>query len=127
MKSIVLISHSEKITEGTKEMIDEMIGDSSNVTIYSAGGTGDGRLGTNAVMCLECIENSAEAENILIFADIGSAILSAETAIELIEDDAVREKTVLVDAPLVEGSFAAAVLASTGASLEDILEEMKVL
>lgn len=127
MKSIILISHSDKITEGSKEMIDEMVGDSPNVKVYSAGGTGDGRMGTNAVMVLECIEESSEADNILIFADIGSAILSAETAMELIEDDAVREKTMLVDAPLVEGSFAAAVLASTGASMEAIMTEMELL
>ncbi|HAC1835819.1 TPA_asm: hypothetical protein GI994_12135, partial [Listeria monocytogenes] len=43
MISIVLVSHSQKITEGLQEMIVEMVGDT--VHIISSGGTGDGRLG----------------------------------------------------------------------------------
>ncbi|MEG0498126.1 MAG: dihydroxyacetone kinase phosphoryl donor subunit DhaM [Carnobacterium sp.] len=124
MIGIILVSHSEKITEGIKEMIEEMIGDSVHVKILSAGGTGDGRLGTNSLMILDCINQLEEAADILIFGDIGSAILCAETAMDLIEDDQLSEKTILVDAPLVEGSFAAAVQASVNCSREDILKEM---
>ncbi|MER2132045.1 MAG: dihydroxyacetone kinase phosphoryl donor subunit DhaM [Carnobacterium inhibens] len=124
MIGVILVSHSEKITEGVKEMIEEMVGDSPHVTILSAGGTGDGRLGTNSLMILEAIQSLEEATDVLIFGDIGSAILCAETAMDLIEDDELREKTLLVDAPLVEGAFAAAVQASVNCSREDILKEM---
>lgn len=124
MIGVILVSHSEKITEGVKEMIEEMVGDSPHVTIISAGGTGDGRLGTNSLMILEAIQSLEEATDVLIFGDIGSAILCAETAMDLIEDDELREKTLLVDAPLVEGAFAAAVQASVNCSREDILKEM---
>ncbi|MER2002243.1 MAG: dihydroxyacetone kinase phosphoryl donor subunit DhaM [Carnobacterium inhibens] len=124
MIGVILVSHSEKITEGVKEMIEEMVGDSPHVTILSTGGTGDGRLGTNSLMILEAIQSLEEATDVLIFGDIGSAILCAETAMDLIEDDELREKTLLVDAPLVEGAFAAAVQASVNCSREDILKEM---
>jgi len=124
MIGVILVSHSEKITEGVKEMIEEMVGDSPHVKIISAGGTGDGRLGTNSLMILEAIQSLEEATDVLIFGDIGSAILCAETAMDLIEDDELREKTLLVDAPLVEGAFAAAVQASVNCSREDILKEM---
>ncbi|EIZ2672814.1 hypothetical protein MOY29_002971, partial [Listeria monocytogenes] len=53
MISIVLVSHSQKITEGLQEMIVEMVGDT--VHIISSGGTGDGRLGTNAIMIADNI------------------------------------------------------------------------
>lgn len=127
MKTIILVSHSEKVTEGLKEMIDEMVGTSEYVKVHSAGGTGDGRLGTNTLMVSELIESSSDSESILIFADIGSAIMCSETAIELLGDEKLANKTHIVDAPLVEGSFAAAVMASTNASLDSILEEIKTV
>lgn len=124
MIGIILVSHSKKITDGIKEMIEEMAGTASSVTIESCGGTDDGRLGTNSLEILRCIEVNKQADYILIFADIGSAILSAETAIDLVEEESVKEKIQLVDAPLVEGAFAAAIQASVSPSLKDILVEV---
>jgi len=108
-------------------MIDEMAGTSEHVEIHSAGGVGDGRLGTNTLMVSELIENSSDSDDILLFAGIGSAIMCAETAIELLEDEELRDKTHIIDAPLVEGAFTAAVMASTDVSLETILEEIKTV
>lgn len=68
MFGIILVSHSQKITDGTKEMIEEMTGTSDAVRIISAGGTGDGRLGTNSVMIMEAIEANSDCDHILIFA-----------------------------------------------------------
>lgn len=124
MIGIILVSHSDKITDGIKEMIEEMISNSSNVTVISAGGTGDGRLGTNSLTILESINQLKDASDILIFGDIGSAILCAETAIEMVDDASLREKTLLINAPLVEGAFAAAVQASVCCTREEILQEM---
>lgn len=125
MISIILVSHSEKITLGIKEMIDEMVGTSDHVRIFSAGGTGDGRLGTNSVAIMEIIEQCKDDKYILIFADIGSAILSSETAIDLIDNEQLKEKTILLDAPLVEGAFVAAVQATVDDNLDSILNELK--
>ena len=54
--------------------------------------------------------------------DLGSAVLSAETALELLEDDK-RARVRLCAAPLVEGAVAAATLAAAGAGIEEILGE----
>lgn len=124
MIGIVLVSHSKKITDGIKEMIEEMTGVSDKVSIASCGGTDDGRMGTNAIAILEAITSYESAEHVYLFADIGSAILSAEMAMELIEDEALQEKVELVDCPLVEGAFAAAIQASVGGTKEDILREI---
>ncbi len=122
MFAIVLVSHSEKITEGIKEMIEEMTG--PGVTIHSAGGTDDGRLGTSAVKIMECIESSRDCKRILLFADLGSAILSTESALDLVDDE-LKEKCVFVDGPMVEGAFVAAVQSMVSDNLDDILREVE--
>ena len=122
MEAMLLISHSKKITDGLREMIIEMIGDSENISIYSLGGTSDGRLGTDGLRIVEYLEMCKHFNNIYIFCDIGSSILSAETAIELA--DVNKDKVVLIDAPLVEGAFAASVALSIGATREMILSEI---
>jgi dihydroxyacetone kinase DhaKLM complex PTS-EIIA-like component DhaM len=48
-------------------------------------------------------------------------VLSAETVLEMLEPE-VGEKVWLVDAPFVEGAFAAGVIASTGADAEECIE-----
>lgn len=125
MVSIVLVSHSRKITDGLKEMIEEMVDTTGDVKIYSAGGTDDGRLGTDSVAIYNIIQQSKNHKNILIFADIGSAILSTETAIDLIEDDDLKNKVTLVDAPLVEGAFVASIQAMVDNDVEGILAELQ--
>lgn len=125
MISVILVSHSKKITDGLKEMIEEMTGQSNQVKIFSAGGTDDNRLGTNPVQIYSIIEQQQDNQNILIFADIGSAILSAETAIELIEDPDLKQKVMLVDAPLVEGAFIASIQASITTDINEVLGELQ--
>ncbi len=127
MFGIILVSHSQKITDGTKEMIEEMTGTSDAVRIISAGGTGDGRLGTNSVMIMEAIEANSDCDHILIFCDIGSAILSSETAIDLIEEEDLQDKTEIMDCPLVEGAFAGAVQATVCQKKETIIQELAQL
>ena len=125
MVSIILVSHSRKITDGLKEMIEEMVDSTGDVKIFSAGGTQDGRLGTDSVAIYNIIKKSNQHKNILIFADIGSAILSTETAIDLIEDEELKSKVTLVDAPLVEGAFVASIQAMVDNDVEGILAELQ--
>ena len=125
MISIILVSHSKKITDGLKEMIEEMVDSTGDVKIFSAGGTEDGRLGTDSVAIYNIIKQSSKHNNILIFADIGSAILSTETAIDLIEDEELKSKVTLVDAPLVEGAFVASIQAMVDKDVEGILAELQ--
>ncbi|MEG1502716.1 MAG: dihydroxyacetone kinase phosphoryl donor subunit DhaM [Enterococcus sp.] len=127
MFGIILVSHSQKITEGTKEMIEEMTGTSDAVRITSAGGTGDGRLGTNTLMIMEAIESNADCDHILVFCDIGSAILSSETAVDMIEDPVIIDKVEIMNCPLVEGAFAAAVQSTVCQEKELILKELAQL
>lgn len=117
------MSHSQKITDGLKEMIEEMVSESSPVRLLSLGGTEDQRLGTSAMKILDGIYACKDCEDIFIFCDIGSAIMSAEVAIEMLEEP-IKEKVSLVNAPLIEGAFAAAIQASIGDSKENIFLEL---
>ncbi|MBP3040902.1 PTS-dependent dihydroxyacetone kinase phosphotransferase subunit DhaM, partial [Bacillaceae bacterium Marseille-Q3522] len=119
-----LVSHSKKITDGLKEMITEMTGEDAR--IFSAGGTDDGRLGTSAPIIMEKIEACQNCNRILIFCDVGSSILSAEAALDLMDED-LKEKCLIVDAPLVEGAFVAGVQSLATDNLEDILNELSQL
>ena len=115
---ILIVSHSEKLAEGIVELISEMAND-----IKQAGGTEDGRLGTDAVRVQAAIESMADCGAILIYCDLGSSIISSEMAIEMLDDDALREKVQIVDCPIVEGAFTGVVQASL---TEDVAEIVAV-
>jgi dihydroxyacetone kinase phosphotransfer subunit len=117
MVGIVLVSHSPQVAEGTAELVWSMAGE---VKMAAVGGDADGSLGTDPDRIRLAIEG-LEADEVLVFMDIGSAVLSAETVLEMLEPE-VAAKVRLVDAPFVEGAFAAGVLASTGADAEECIE-----
>ena len=52
--------------------------------------------------------------------DLGSAILTAETALDFLDDEE-RARVRIVDAPLVEGGVAAAVAAESGDDLDEVV------
>ena len=85
-----------------------------------AAGGPDGTLGTNALEIAAAIESLAAAGEVVVMVDLGSAVLSAETALEQL-DPALRERVRLADAPFVEGAVAAAVEASLGSGLAEVL------
>lgn len=116
MVGLVLVSHSAKIAEGTAELVLQMAGE---VEISPVGGDAEGGFGTDAER-IEAAIRDLDADEILVFMDLGSAVLSAETVLEMLSEE--REKVTLVDAPFVEGAFAAGVTASTGADAEECVE-----
>jgi len=77
MVGIVLISHSSRIAEGTVELVRHMAGE---VEIVAVGGDTDGTLGTDPERIQSAIE-SLDTDEVLIFMDLGSAVLSAETVL----------------------------------------------
>jgi PTS hybrid protein len=114
---MVLVSHSPEVADGTAELVRTMAGE---VEMVAVGGDTDGSFGTDPDRIRSAIEG-LEADEVLVFMDIGSAVLSAETVLEMLEPE-VAEKVRLVDAPFVEGAFAAGVLASTGADADECIE-----
>jgi PTS hybrid protein len=117
MVGLVLVSHSSRIAEGTAELVRQMAGE---VEVAAVGGDADGGFGTDPERIKAAIENLS-ADGALVFMDLGSAVLSAETVLEMLSSED-REKVRLVDAPFVEGAFAAGVEASTGSDADECVE-----
>ncbi|MCT8267807.1 phosphoenolpyruvate--protein phosphotransferase [Afifella sp. JA880] len=122
MIGIVVVSHSARLAEGVKELADGMT--QVEIPIAAAGGVDDpdNPLGTDGIRVLEAIHEVMSDEGVLIFADLGSAKLSADMAIDLLEPEE-QEKVKFCDAPLVEGVLAAAVQIASGGKLADVMRE----
>jgi multiphosphoryl transfer protein len=127
MVGIVVVSHSAELASGVVALAREMAGPS--LALEAAGGFDNGdpthpALGTDAGRVLEAVQRAMSADGVLVLMDLGSALMSAEFAVEMLGDDAggpVR----LSGAPLVEGAVAAAVAAAGGASLDEVAAEAR--
>jgi phosphoenolpyruvate---glycerone phosphotransferase subunit DhaM len=115
---LVFVSHSQKVAEGLVELASQM---APHVTMMATGGTDDGGIGTSFTKVSAGMAEADTGAGVVVLCDLGSAILTAETALEFL-DDVVRDRILVVDAPLVEGAVAAAVAAETGGSLVDVAD-----
>jgi phosphoenolpyruvate---glycerone phosphotransferase subunit DhaM len=111
---IIVVSHSGKIAEGAMELAAQMAPD---VRIIPAGGTSDGRIGTSLEKVMAALEQADGGDGIVVLADLGSAVMTAESALEFAGSPS---GVLLADAPLVEGLVAAAVAAQSGAGVKDV-------
>jgi phosphocarrier protein FPr len=118
---IVVVSHSRALGEAAVELARQML-PGRPLTIEVAAGTEDGGLGTDAMAVSAAIEAADSGEGTVVLMDLGSAVLSAETALEFLPDD-VRERVLLSAAPLVEGLVGAVVVAAGGATREQVAAE----
>ncbi|GAC1380808.1 MAG: phosphoenolpyruvate--protein phosphotransferase [Ktedonobacteraceae bacterium] len=117
---LVIVSHSTQLAAGVAELASQMI--QHKVPIAAAGGaTGDSGdiLGTSVDKILAAIQSVDGPDGVLVLMDLGSAILSTEMALELLDSEQ-AERIQLSYAPLVEGAMAAAIEASIGHTLMEI-------
>lgn len=120
MVGLVVVSHSPALAEAAVALASQML-HGVEVPIAVAAGTADGGTGTDATAIVEAVTRASSGDGVLVLMDLGSAVLSAELAVELAGD--VDGGVVLSDGPFVEGLVAAAVTASTGASLDRVARE----
>jgi len=122
MVGIVIVSHSPKLAAGIVELARSTAG--PDVRIAAAGGLDmpDSPLGTDAVCILRAIEEVYSEDGVLVLMDMGSAILSAELAVDLLPPER-RGKVKLCAAPIAEGAVAASLQAGFGQTLPEIIHE----
>ena len=113
MVGIVVASHSRSLAEGVVEVAKMM---APEVPIIAAGGMDDGSMGTSCRKIIGAVKEVYSDDGVALIADIGSSILSAEMAVEILK----RPNLKIVDCPIVEGAVIAAVEAKLGKSLEEI-------
>jgi phosphocarrier protein FPr len=123
---IVVVSHSARVADGVVELAREMAGPYVRLTAVGGILQSDGSfaLGTEVERIREAIEQVDTGDGVVVFADLGGAILSAEMAVEALPD-AGRDRVVISDAPLVEGALAAAVRARAGGTPGDVAAEAR--
>ena len=123
MVNLVIVSHSAQLGEGVGALARQMLmGDGCKLAIAAGIDDPENPIGTDPIKVMEAIESVADTDHVLVMMDIGSALLSAETALELL-DPAIAAKVRLCAAPLVEGTLAATVSAAAGADIERVIKD----
>jgi phosphoenolpyruvate-protein phosphotransferase/dihydroxyacetone kinase phosphotransfer subunit len=124
MVGLVLVSHSKKLAEAVRELVLQMTAPGFPVAVAAGVGDNHDELGTDAVHISEVLQELPCPEGALVLMDLGSAVLSAETALELF--DSAKYPIRLCPAPLVEGAIAAAVRAQAGGTLDEVAQEAEL-
>ena len=123
MVNLVIVSHSARLGEGVGELAQQMLmGGDCKIAIAAGIDDPQNPIGTDPIKVMEAIESVADADHVLVMMDIGSALLSAETAMDLL-DPTIAAKVRLCAAPLVEGTLAATVSAATGADIDKVIAD----
>jgi phosphoenolpyruvate---glycerone phosphotransferase subunit DhaM len=116
--ALVLVSHSARLAEGVRELAAQM---APEVLILAAGGDGAGGLGTSFDLVEQALgEATADGRSAVVLTDLGSAVLTTESVLELLDED-VAARVHLADAPFVEAAVAAGVTAAGGAPVGEVL------
>ena len=121
---IVVVSHSRALARAALALADEML-HGRPVRIELAAGLDESTFGTDAVQVKQAIEKVDGPAGVVVLMDLGSAVLSAELALDLLDDPTTRSRVTLSSAPIVEGLVVAAVAASGGASRSEVATEAR--
>jgi len=122
MVGIVLVSHSRSLALSVQELVRSMTGSSLPLAIAAGAGDDHKELGTDAIEIAEAIVSVKSPDGVLVLMDMGSAILSSETALDFL-DESVKKNVRFCAAPFVEGAVASGVTANLGASLDEVCAE----
>ncbi|WP_327591136.1 phosphoenolpyruvate--protein phosphotransferase [Nonomuraea sp. NBC_00507] len=112
MVGLVLVSHSAGLAAEAVRLVRGIAG--AGTPVAAAGGTDDGGLGTSLDLIEAAVRAVDQGDGVVLVPDLGSSVLTAR----LVEEPG---RVVLADVPFVEGAIAAAVAASTGMPLADVL------
>jgi phosphoenolpyruvate-protein phosphotransferase/dihydroxyacetone kinase phosphotransfer subunit len=121
---LVVVSHSRVLARAAVALAAEML-HGRPMRIEVAAGLDDTTFGTDAVSIKEAIERVDGPAGVVVLMDLGSAVLSAELALDLIADASIRDRVILSAAPIVEGLIVAAVAAAGGANRAEVAAEAR--
>lgn len=136
MIGIVVVSHSPQLARAAVDLAMQMVdpddsasGEGTIPPVAIAAGLTDGALGTDAEAVATAIteltdpdRDGGAVEGVLVLLDLGSAVLSAEMALEFLDPD-LTARVRLSAAPMVEGLIPALVTAAGDADLAAVVRE----
>ena len=118
--ALVLVSHSSDVATGTAAIAAQMAPD---VLLLPAGGI-DGGIGTSVDAVMAAVEQglaavSGEGSGVVVMTDLGSALLTTDLVLEMIDEDEAA-RVLVPGAPFVEGAVTAAVKAQQGGAIGEV-------
>jgi phosphocarrier protein FPr len=122
MVGLVIVSHSRALADGLIGLVRQV--SPVSVPVAVAAGVGETRqeFGTDAVEIMSAIQSVYSEDGVVVLMDLGSAVLSAQTALDLLPPE-MKDHIRFCGAPLVEGAVAAAVQIGLGSGLDAICRE----
>ncbi len=118
MVGIVIVSHSQNLADSVVEFTKIV---APNASIRAAGGLEDGGFGTSFERILTAIEGIYTEDGVLVLMDMGSAVMTTEMVLEMLEG----KKVEMADCPLVEGAVVATIDAAGGMDFEAIKADLE--
>lgn len=123
MVGLVFVSHSRALADALVGLVRQIsVGEPPHMAVAAGIGPNREEFGTDATEIIEAVQSVSDGSGVAVLMDLGSAILSAEMAMDLLPDD-LRSQVRLIAAPFVEGAIAAAVQASLGSDLNTVVQE----
>ncbi|MDN4710767.1 dihydroxyacetone kinase phosphoryl donor subunit DhaM [Vibrio parahaemolyticus] len=86
MVGIVVVSHSRRLAEGVAELATQMTQGKAKLAIAAGIDDPENPIGTDAIAVMEAIEQVHDQQGVVVLMDLGSALLSTEMALDLIDD-----------------------------------------
>jgi phosphocarrier protein FPr len=122
MVGLVIVSHSRPLANALVGLLRQVA--SADLPVAVAAGIGEDRseFGTDAMEIVEAIQSVYSEAGVVVLMDLGSAVLSANMALELLPPE-MADKIRFCGAPLVEGAVAAAVQIGLDSDLDTICRE----
>lgn len=117
MIGIVVVSHSPALARAACDLA-LVIANGPKPAVEIAAGDSAGGFGTSARSIVEAIRRVASDDGVLVLVDLGSAILNAEMALDLLGPTEFEVR--ISAASFVEGLLAASATAAAGASLAEV-------
>lgn len=125
MANLVVISHSFLLAKEAINFAKVMTGNKElDYKIFNAAGIDENNFGTDVTKVLEIYQKAIVDEDVLVFHEIGSSLLSAETAKEML-DEKDQAKIVISKLPLVESLFVALNINNKGMKAESLKDILK--
>lgn len=112
---IVVVCHNKKLSQEIINFCEVM--KQTDFKIINGGGTDSEVYGTNPMIVKKAIEDANLGNGVLVFVDMGSSIMSAEMAIEMLNGEIDAR---IADTPLVEGVISAVAGNYEGVTLNEL-------
>ncbi|GAA1168074.1 phosphoenolpyruvate--protein phosphotransferase [Ornithinimicrobium humiphilum] len=127
MISLVVVAHSRPLARAAVALAAQMVAGPDAPHVGVAAGLDEETTGTDAAAVAEALRVAHAASGgagVLVLLDLGSAVLSTEMALELVDPE-VAEAVRVTSAPLVEGLVSAVVTAAAGGDLDAVEREAR--